>query len=158
MALQGLNVLVLEREAKIYHLPRAVHFDDEVMRVFQTVGIADDLLPLVHVNPGMKFVDQSGTALLDWPRPQEITEHGWNASYRLHQPDLERLLRDKLANYEKITVASETMVTALSSSPDHVEIETWPGKMLRAHKSIRPVTWSAVMERIRSSDSQWAAR
>ena len=62
LALQGLNVLVLEREAKIYHLPRAVHFDDEVMRVFQTVGIADDLLPLVHVNPGMKFVDQSGTA------------------------------------------------------------------------------------------------
>ena len=124
LALQGLNVLVLEREAKIYHLPRAVHFDDEVMRVFQTVGIADDLLPLVHVNPGMKFVDQSGTALLDWPRPQEITEHGWNASYRLHQPDLERLLRDKLANYEKVTVASETMVTALSSTPDHVEIET----------------------------------
>ena len=30
----GLSVLVLEREAEPFDLPRAVHFDDEVMRVF----------------------------------------------------------------------------------------------------------------------------
>ena len=27
----GLQVLVIEREAQIYDLPRAVHFDDEIM-------------------------------------------------------------------------------------------------------------------------------
>ena len=39
----GLRVLVLEREAAAYHLPRAVHFDAEVMRVFQAIGLADEV-------------------------------------------------------------------------------------------------------------------
>ncbi|MEL0303971.1 MAG: FAD-dependent monooxygenase, partial [Rhodobiaceae bacterium] len=34
----GLDVLVLEREESVYPLPRAVHFDDEAMRVFQSIG------------------------------------------------------------------------------------------------------------------------
>ncbi len=44
LGLCGLSVLVLERETAIYDLPRAVHFDDEVMRVFQTVGVASSQL------------------------------------------------------------------------------------------------------------------
>ena len=35
MAQCGLKTLVLERESAHYHLPRAVHFDAEVMRVIQ---------------------------------------------------------------------------------------------------------------------------
>ena len=31
----GVRVAVLECEAAIYHLPRAVHFDGETMRVFR---------------------------------------------------------------------------------------------------------------------------
>ena len=43
LATHGLSVCVLEREVALYNLPRAVHFDDEIMRVFQTIGIADRL-------------------------------------------------------------------------------------------------------------------
>ena len=60
LAASGLNVAVLDREAALYHLPRAVHFDDETMRVFQTVGIGDALSKKLHVNPGMRFVGQDG--------------------------------------------------------------------------------------------------
>ena len=34
------SVLVLERDAEIHPLPRAVHFDGETMRVFQAAGLA----------------------------------------------------------------------------------------------------------------------
>jgi len=122
LAAQGVSVLVIDREAAMYHLPRAVHFDDEVMRVFQTVGIADDLLEKVRVNPGMKFVDDDDTLLLDWPRPQEITAHGWNASYRLHQPDLESLLRGKLAQAEHAEILTSFDVTALTQSDDCITL------------------------------------
>ena len=43
LAMNNLSILVLEKEASIYNLPRAVHFDDEVMRVFNTIGITKSL-------------------------------------------------------------------------------------------------------------------
>ena len=43
LAINNLSILILEKEASLYNLPRAVHFDDEVMRVFQTIGISDSL-------------------------------------------------------------------------------------------------------------------
>ena len=35
LALSGFSILILEREKNLYALPRAVHFDDEIMRVFK---------------------------------------------------------------------------------------------------------------------------
>ena len=95
----NLSVVVIERNEVMYHLPRAVHFDDETMRIFQTVGVATQLSKKVRINPGMRFVDQKKSVILEWPRPQEIGPQGWHASYRLHQPDLVQLLRDKLSWY-----------------------------------------------------------
>ncbi len=37
----GLTVIGLEREEDLYYAPRAVHFDDEIMRVFQAIGLSD---------------------------------------------------------------------------------------------------------------------
>src|SRR5690606_23291365 len=76
LALQGLSVLVLEREADIYRLPRAIHFDGEAMRVFQTVGIAEALEPTLFVAPGMQFLDAAGNMLIDWRRPAGVRPQG----------------------------------------------------------------------------------
>ena len=119
LAMGGHSVLVIDKEADLYPLPRAVHFDDEVMRIFQTIGIAKPLTQAVHINPGMRFIDQHDRLLLDWPRPQQITSHGWHASYRLHQPDLERLLRDRLADYADVTTLTNMAVTAIRDLPDY---------------------------------------
>jgi 3-(3-hydroxy-phenyl)propionate hydroxylase len=122
LAASGLNVAVLDREAALYHLPRAVHFDDETMRVFQTVGIGDALSKKLHVNPGMKFVGQDGELLLDWPRPQEVGPQGWHNSYRFHQPDLETLLRQALTKREGVSIRANCEVISLADKGDAVEI------------------------------------
>jgi len=70
------------------------------MRVFQAVGIGDELQHKIRVNPGMRFVDDKGAILLDWPRPTGIGRQAWHTSYRLHQPDLESLLRAAMALYD----------------------------------------------------------
>lgn len=102
LGLCGLDVLVLEREATPYPLPRAVHFDDEVMRVFQTIGLGAEVAAETIVNPGMRFVDAQGTLLLDWSRPQEVGRHGWHPSYRFHQPALERALGGAIARHGNV--------------------------------------------------------
>ncbi len=57
LGLCGLRVLAVERFKEPYGLPRAVHFDDEVMRAFQTIGVAGEIANIVRVNFGMRFVD-----------------------------------------------------------------------------------------------------
>lgn len=118
----GLDVLVLERETAAYHLPRAVHFDAEVMRVFQWIGIADAMEPLTALHPGMRFVDRDGKLLLDWPRPQGVGPQGWRANYRFHQPDLEKLLRERLADLKSVSVRTRADVFYVEDQGDRAEL------------------------------------
>ena len=110
LAMNNLSILILEKEASIYNLPRAVHFDDEVMRVFNTIGITKSLTKKLIINKGTKFVNEKGELLLDWPRPKVITENGWYPSYRFHQPDLERSLRYKLKRFGKVIISQNSEV------------------------------------------------
>ncbi len=97
LARMGVSTVVVEKSADIYPLPRAVHFDDEAMRAFQAVGVANRIAKHSIVNRGMRFLTASGQVLIDWPRPQEIGPQGWHTSYRFHQPDIEAALRDAAA-------------------------------------------------------------
>jgi len=122
LALRGVRTLVLDREAAAYHLPRAVHFDDEIMRVFQWIGVAETLEPKLRVNAGMRFVDPSGNTLLDWPRPDDVSKLGWHPSYRFHQPDLEKVLRDALADRDTVTVRTRCDAFMVEETGDGVEL------------------------------------
>lgn len=122
LGLCGVRTLVLEREARTYHLPRAVHFDDECMRVFQTIGLADAILPQTILSPGMLFLDANGRMLLDWSRPQTLTPMGWNLSYRFHQPDLEEVLIGALARWPHVVLRSRCDVFALDQDAHGVRV------------------------------------
>jgi 3-(3-hydroxy-phenyl)propionate hydroxylase len=122
LALRGLKVVVFERDKDVFVLPRAVHFDAECMRVFQTIGIADAMLPDLFVGPGMKFVNARGELLIDWSRPAGIGPHGWCASYKFHQPQLERTLRTQLARSGLADVRLRHEVFAIDERDDHVRI------------------------------------
>ena len=122
LGLCGIRTLVLEREAAPYPLPRAIVFDDEIMRVFQWIGIADDLEPLTAAHPGMRFVDRNGELLLDWPRSLEVGPQGWRSNYRFYQPDLERLLRDKMAARPTVEVRTRADVFFLEDEEDCVHL------------------------------------
>ena len=45
------------------------------MRVFETITI-NNFLKHTIINKGTKFVDKK-QGILDWPRPREITENGY---------------------------------------------------------------------------------
>lgn len=122
LARQGLTVLVLDRESGACTLPRAVHFDGEVMRALQWIGVAEKILPLTTTHPGMRFVDAAGDTLLDWPRPQDTGPQGWRASYRFHQPDLDAILRDTLGALDTVTLKTRCEAFLFEEQPDHVAL------------------------------------
>lgn len=114
LGLSGVKTMILDREEAPYPLPRAVHFDDEVMRVFQAIGLAEQIEAVCRKNIGMQFIDKAGKLLLDWPRPQEIGRHGWYASYRFHQPDLENILRAAMPMRSSVAVLTGCNVTEVT--------------------------------------------
>ncbi len=122
LALNGFSILILEREKNLYALPRAVHFDDEIMRVFQTIGITKKFLKNTIINKGTKFVNSDGKVLLDWPRPKSITENGWYPSYRFHQPDLERNLRARLKKFKKVKLMQNAEVKKIRNNKNKVDL------------------------------------
>jgi len=118
----GIDVLVLEREKSVYPLPRAVHFDDEAMRVFQSIGLAEGVSRDARVNVGTKFFDRDQNLLLDWPRPQEIGPLGWYPSYRFHQPDLEAELNRGIDRCASVTLLRSAQVRSVVDHGEYAEV------------------------------------
>lgn len=114
----GVDTVVLEREAGTYHLPRAVHFDDEVMRIFQAVGLAGAMEEITHASPGMRFVNAEGRLLIDWPRAPGRGPQYWHRSYRFHQPDLELVLREGVRRFGCVTVRTRCEVLDIEEGED----------------------------------------
>ena len=101
----GLSVAVHERDTAIHALPRAVHFDGEVMRIFQSVGLAEKIAATTRTSSkGMHFVNAGGQTLMvrrgiDGPGP-----HGWAGNWYFHQPDLEEILRAGVERFPNVAV------------------------------------------------------
>jgi 3-(3-hydroxy-phenyl)propionate hydroxylase len=121
LGLCGLSTVVLEREQSLYHLPRAVSLDGEGMRLFQTVGLAEDLLPYVNVSRNIRHVNADGQLLLLISRGG-VGPEGWNHAYRFYQPELEAVLRKGVSRYSSIDVRQRCEVFALDERSDHVRI------------------------------------
>jgi 3-(3-hydroxy-phenyl)propionate hydroxylase len=68
----------------------------------------------------MRFVDSNGNIIVDWTRPMGLGPHGWPASYRFHQPNLEVSLRRRLRRYENTDIRLRHDVLSLEPRPDHV--------------------------------------
>ncbi len=101
----GLAVDIYDREREIHPLPRAVHFDGEIMRIFQSVGLAGRVAAAARASSkGMHFVNADRRPLmvrrgLDGPGP-----HGWAGNWYFHQPILEETLRAGIARFPNVHV------------------------------------------------------
>lgn len=84
----GHRVTVLERHSEPYPLPRAGHFDHEVMRILQAIGVADRLEGIAARAMQYQFLSPAGDVLGSLPRDWD-TPSAWPASYHFYQPHLE---------------------------------------------------------------------
>ena len=120
----GLSVLVLEREAGIYPLPRAVHFDGEVMRVFETAGLRDEVEAISRPGlKGMHFNNAAGETLLIRAGTSAHGPHGCANNHYFHQPELEAVLRDGLRRYPQVQVRTRHEVIAIADGTDAVTLQ-----------------------------------
>ncbi|MGY1840378.1 MULTISPECIES: bifunctional 3-(3-hydroxy-phenyl)propionate/3-hydroxycinnamic acid hydroxylase [unclassified Modestobacter] len=94
LARRGVDVLVLDRHPAPPPQPRAVHLDDESLRVLQAAGVADAFAAASRPMAGLRLLDADHRVLLEAARGSGV--HGWPQGSMFHQPDLEAVLRAAL--------------------------------------------------------------
>lgn len=122
LAHAGLSVVVLDREDEALQLPRGVGIDGEIMRVVQTLGLADQLEPLLKVFRGTQYLDADGNVVSTRPGITGPGPQGWPARYNCHQPELEGVFRAALAARPDVSVLAGHEVTAVTASATGVTV------------------------------------
>ncbi len=101
----GLRVLVVERDADIYARARAISTDEEVMRIWQSIGLAERLQRDMLAGLALTFVDDRQRILTTFkPRPHG---HGHPPQQFIFQPALEQVLRDGADRYANVEIRLE---------------------------------------------------
>ncbi len=100
----GINTLVVERDLDVYRYPRAAHFDHEIMRIWQKLGIAEAVLPWTRQMYEYEFRNSAGDILLRFDQRGIEAPSGWAPSYMFHQPALEEALRKRVAELPSVDV------------------------------------------------------
>jgi len=121
LGMSGLRVVVLEREPSVYHLPRAVALDGEGMRLVQTMGLAEQLLPLLSVSRNIRHVSTDGKLLLLISRGG-IGPEGWHNAYRFYQPEFETVLRNGIIRFASVDLRLRCDAFALDEFGDRVRV------------------------------------
>ncbi|SOD95105.1 3-(3-hydroxy-phenyl)propionate hydroxylase [Blastococcus haudaquaticus] len=122
LARRGLDVVVLEKHREPYPLPRAVHLDDEVFRVLQAAGVADDVLARSRPLAGLRLLDGRHRVLAEFGRHPDAGVHGWPQGSLVHQPDLEEVLAAAAEAEPRIAVQRGGEVTGLRQDGPHVVV------------------------------------
>jgi 3-(3-hydroxy-phenyl)propionate hydroxylase len=117
---QGLRVLAVERDTSVYPLPRAAHFDAEIMRVWQGLGILQEVMAVSRVAPAYEFRTAKGEILLRFDLGAVTLAPGFAPSWMFNQPDLERALRAKLSDYPRVEVRLGVRLEGFDAGPGGV--------------------------------------
>lgn len=100
----GWTSACVERFPEAYAFPRAVHFDDEIARLFQSIGLDSEDNPAIQqYDNDYTWVnaDREPLVVLDW---RGIGRSGWHTSNFFHQPHLEREINAIVAREERAEV------------------------------------------------------
>lgn len=118
----GFNVWVGDRLQEVYDIPRAIALDHEIMRIFQQIGIVDEVMP--HTEPftpseyyGVDRQLIKRLTMIDKPYPL-----GYTPSIVFTQPPVEKAIRRKVASLGNVTVELGIEVTSVAQDAEAATI------------------------------------
>ena len=116
----GMKVLVVDRDPDVYNRARAISTDEEVMRIWQSVGLADRLQQDMLADRPLNFVDANGVPFIDL----KITPRGCGhpAQQFLYQPAVDHVLRDGVQRFAGVDALLEHECLRVVPKGDEVEV------------------------------------
>jgi 2-polyprenyl-6-methoxyphenol hydroxylase-like FAD-dependent oxidoreductase len=112
----GHRVAAFERFGQIYRLPRAVHIDHEIMRLLQSLGLAERLAEQMIPLREYRWFGADGEELLTLT-PETPSKSAWEPDYLFFQPEFERAL-DGACTADGVSVHRGWVADGLINEPD----------------------------------------
>ena len=120
LGLEGLSVLLVERNATTVREPRAVSIDDESLRTMQAIGLIEPVLGQVVPGYGSRYLTPGGACfltVLPTGRP-----YGYPRRNAFRQPVLEQQLRDGLARFPHVAARFGASLSGFVQDSDGVDL------------------------------------
>lgn len=105
LGMQGLRVFMCDKAQDIYSLPRAFALDHEIMRVFQQLGVAEQVLAHTEPFTPSEFYGVDGQLIKRFTTVEPPYPLGYVPSLVFSQPPVERILREHVQTLPSVDVA-----------------------------------------------------
>ena len=131
----GFEVFVCDRLTGVHEIPRAISLDHEILRVFQQLGVVDDVLQHCEPFTNSEFFGVDGQLIRRMTMVAPPYPQGYTPSMVFTQPPVERILRARVAALPNVTVREGVECTAVTQDADGVTL-TVAGEPVRARWAI----------------------
>ncbi len=118
----GVKTLVVEKSRTIWEIPRAIALDHEILRVFQNIGVVDEVLPYTapfgaseHYGAAGQLIRSIGVVPPPYP-------FGYLPNMVFTQPAVERILRARAESHPSVTVDLGKEVSGLDQKEQCVAV------------------------------------
>ena len=101
----GIRVGVFDKALTVFAQPRAVGFDHDAMRLFQRIGIADELAPHIALFSNAEYFGVDGQVIQRSRHMSPPYPLSWAPNYTCDQPGVESVLRAAVAAMPTVRVA-----------------------------------------------------
>ena len=117
---QGVRTLLAEALDDLIDYPRAVGIDDEALRVMQSIGLVEKVLPHTVPDQRVQMVNQDMKVIAEVnPTTREF---GWPRRNGFVQPLVDRVLLDGLERWDSVTVRMGAEAVDLVQGVDSVTV------------------------------------
>ena len=127
LGMHGIKTTILERRESPFTEPRAIAFDPETLRLFQTIGCYEHLAETLQLDVPVHYLNANGKTLAHIYDCPPSFGHSGRGTY--YQPELEQALLKGLEHRSNVTLKRGIEVTSVQDRQDHVclEIQTQSG-------------------------------
>ncbi len=118
---RGHRVVVIDQALQIYDKPRAITADQEALRIFQEIGLADEITRTTTPHPGTDFVGVKGQVIKRFYPADPPNPLAWDPSFMFVQPQLEATLRQGVERFAHVTALTGHGFLDQQQLGDHVQ-------------------------------------
>lgn len=117
----GIRTLIIDKEADVLSIPRAIGMCNEGARILRAMGLYDALLSNMQFIDKVRFMHQNGKPIFFADTADRI--NGYREQHMFYQPKLESDLREGLKRFDCVEL--RTQVECLQIEQGHDGVQMW---------------------------------